>query len=70
MKQRYTLAHPVLMPKTVDVYLNHRSILASLLHNAAVIRGNLLDLGCGNQPYKSLLSALPFDVTCVTQDVT
>jgi SAM-dependent methyltransferase len=66
MKPKYTPDHPVLTPQTVDIYLSHKSILAALISNAGVLRGELLDIGCGNQPYKALFSAPPFGVTHYT----
>jgi SAM-dependent methyltransferase len=47
--------NPVLGPWTVTLYLHRKKILSSLLKSAPNLKGRLLDVGCGNKPYKSLI---------------
>ena len=47
--------NPKLGPWTFVLYLHRRKILDSLLENLPHLKGTLLDVGCGNKPYRSLI---------------
>ena len=46
---------PRLGPWTVFIYLHRQPILAAVKDAAPLLLGRLLDVGCGNKPYASLL---------------
>jgi len=46
---------PQLGPWTVFLYLHRKPILNAVTEAAPLLRGRLLDVGCGNKPYASLL---------------
>lgn len=48
--------NPRLGPWTVVLYLHRKPILDAVRQAAPVLRGDLLDVGCGNKPYASLLN--------------
>lgn len=49
-------------PKNIDRFLIRSSILDALKHNHAKFIGVLLDVGCGQSPYKPLLMSSPGQV--------
>lgn len=55
---------PRLTPTKLDIFFIRTSILKSLQEVLPYLSGTLLDIGCGHQPYKSLLLNPP---SCVTQ---
>jgi SAM-dependent methyltransferase len=46
-------------PRTMGFYSVKKAILDSLKSNLPNFYGNLIDIGCGNQPYKELLLSNP-----------
>ncbi|MFT3703608.1 MAG: class I SAM-dependent methyltransferase [Agriterribacter sp.] len=46
---------PKLGPWTFTLYLHRKKILSSLLKATNKLTGKLVDVGCGNKPYKSLI---------------
>lgn len=50
---------PVCRPATLDIFLVRRAILRLLRDTLPRLQGRLLDVGCGEQPYRSLLTAPP-----------
>ena len=50
---------PPCRPSTLDSFGNRRLLLRTLKGALANFRGRLLDVGCGHQPYRSLLLAPP-----------
>jgi SAM-dependent methyltransferase len=53
---------PVCIPGKLDTFPIRRSILSSLQKALVRFEGVLLDVGCGQMPYKSLLTAQPSKV--------
>lgn len=53
---------PPCKPENIDRYLIRTSILDALKHNHAKFTGVLLDVGCGQSPYKPLLMSSPGQV--------
>jgi SAM-dependent methyltransferase len=47
--------NPRMGPWTIFLYLHRQPILAAVKTAAPFLRGRLLDVGCGNKPYASLL---------------
>jgi len=47
--------NPRLRPWTVFLYLHRKPILDAVKEAAPLLRGRLLDVGCGNKPYASIL---------------
>lgn len=47
---------PRLRPHTIDRYVHRRSILRALRASLPEIRGRVLDVGCGEMPYRPLLT--------------
>jgi SAM-dependent methyltransferase len=47
--------NPGLGPWTVVLYMHRRAILNSLQKAAPLLTGRLLDVGCGNKPYLSII---------------
>jgi SAM-dependent methyltransferase len=50
---------PPCRPSTLDSFGNRRLLLRALKSSLSNFRGRLLDVGCGHQPYRSLLLAPP-----------
>ena len=50
---------PVCRPSTLDSFGNRRLILAALKRELAPFTGLVLDVGCGEKPYRSLLLSPP-----------
>ena len=50
-----TFLAPKLYPANLDRYLIRKSILDALLSARDRLRGTMIDVGCGQMPYKSLL---------------
>jgi SAM-dependent methyltransferase len=48
---------PKCRPSTLDSFGNRRLLLASVKRALGNFRGTVLDVGCGDQPYKSLILA-------------
>ncbi len=46
---------PRMGPWTVVLYMHRKRILKSLMANVPVLKGRLLDIGCGNKPYETIL---------------
>ena len=51
---------PKLGPWTFVVYLHRKKILESLLKAIPFLNGNLLDVGCGTKPYKSIINTISY----------
>jgi SAM-dependent methyltransferase len=54
---------PVCRPSTLDSFGNRRLILAAVQRALAEFAGTVLDVGCGEKPYKGLLLAAPSRAT-------
>lgn len=54
---------PACAPSTLDIYLTRSSILEALKRQHPHLKGVLLDVGCGQSPYKPLLMSPPGGVT-------
>lgn len=54
---------PPCRPSTLDSFGNRRLLLRALKGSLANFRGSLLDVGCGYQPYRSLLLTPPSQAT-------
>jgi len=54
---------PPCRPSTLDGFGNRRLLLRALKGSLANFRGRLLDVGCGHQPYRSLLLSSPSRAT-------
>jgi SAM-dependent methyltransferase len=54
---------PPCRPSTLDSFGNRRLLLRALTDALSNFRGRLLDLGCGYQPYRSLLLSPPSQAT-------
>ena len=54
---------PACRPSELDTYIVRRSILKALRTQLPRFKGTLLDVGCGNMPYKALLLASPSRVS-------
>jgi len=53
---------PSLAPANIDRYLARVAILQAIRSSSSHLRGRCLDVGCGDQPYRSLLLQPPFQV--------
>ncbi len=62
MKQSYFL-NPVFNPKKLDIFLIRQAILSSLYGHLGYFEGTLLDVGCGQMPYKPLVTSPPSRVS-------
>ncbi|MBI4325130.1 MAG: class I SAM-dependent methyltransferase [Chloroflexi bacterium] len=51
--------NPVCSPSTLDVFWPRQAILRALLGQLPEFHGTLLDIGCGQMPYRSILLAPP-----------
>ncbi|HVO73170.1 MAG TPA: glycosyltransferase [Ignavibacteriaceae bacterium] len=47
--------NPQLVPENVDLYLIRKGIKESIIKNLSRFKGILLDLGCGEMPYKNFI---------------
>lgn len=54
---------PSLAPSNVDRYLPRIAILQAIRGCSSHLRGRCLDVGCGDQPYRSLLLQPPFQIS-------
>jgi SAM-dependent methyltransferase len=54
--------NPVCLPSTLDYFFVRKSILSSLKEQLPKFKGTLLDVGCGQMPYKKILIASPSQV--------
>jgi SAM-dependent methyltransferase len=54
---------PPCRPSTLDSFGNRRLLLRALKGSLSNFRGRLLDVGCGYQPYRSLLLSAPSQAT-------
>jgi len=54
---------PPCRPSTLDSFGNRRLLLRALKGSLSNFRGRLLDVGCGYQPYRSLLLSSPSQAT-------
>ena len=55
-KSRYhSFLNPILRPDSLDTAGVRRAILDALTSNARFLKGVLLDVGCGDMPYKEIL---------------
>jgi len=50
---------PACTPYTLDAYFARRAVLESLVESLPNFSGTVLDVGCGQKPYRSLLLAPP-----------
>ena len=50
---------PTCKPNVLDIFIVRRSILSSLQTQIPQYEGTLLDVGCGQMPYKTLLTSSP-----------
>lgn len=55
--------HPVLTIETLDHYWVRNSILDAIKRSLPYFTGTLLDVGCGQQPYRSILTSSPSSVS-------
>lgn len=51
------------LPRTLDRYFIRGSILQALKAHLPYMQGTLLDVGCGQMPYKTLVTSFPSQVT-------
>lgn len=58
-----TFFSPKLSAAQIDVYQVRNAIITSLKGSLDIFKGTLLDVGCGQMPYKSLLTQSPSKVT-------
>jgi len=54
---------PTCRPRNLDTFIVRESILSSLKNQIPKCEGTLLDVGCGQMPYKTLLTSSPSRVT-------
>ena len=54
---------PPCRPTTLDSFGNRRLILRALTNVLSNFKGRVLDVGCGHQPYRSLLLSFPSQAT-------
>ena len=54
---------PSLSLSNIDRYLPRIAILQAILSCTSYLRGRCLDVGCGDQPYRSLLLHPPFEIS-------
>lgn len=54
---------PSAAPGQIDRFLPRQAILQAIQRNHAFLRGRCLDVGCGDQPYRSLLLQPPFQIS-------
>lgn len=59
MRSHHEFLNPRLLPATLDRFLTRRAILTALRAQLVSLHGTVLDIGCGNMPYKSLVLAPP-----------
>jgi SAM-dependent methyltransferase len=52
---RNSFLTPILNTESLDIFIIRSSILDALTKNIGQFKGTLLDVGCGEMPYKSLL---------------
>lgn len=50
---------PAFRPRSLDSAVSRRAILSFLEQETPSLTGTVLDVGCGHQPYRSLLTAAP-----------
>lgn len=62
-KLPFQIAKPVLTTDTLDRYWVKHSILEAVESALPQFTGTLLDIGCGEQPYRALLTSPPSGVT-------
>ena len=60
MSKNYDFLKPQLLKDNLDRFYIRKSILNSIQKQFMHFYGTLLDIGCGDQPYKSLLTSPPF----------
>jgi SAM-dependent methyltransferase len=53
---------PSLAPSNIDRYLTRKAILHAICSCSDHLQGLCLDVGCGDQPYRSLLLQPPFQI--------
>jgi SAM-dependent methyltransferase len=54
---------PSLAPSQIDRFLPRQAIFKAIQLHHAHLRGRCLDVGCGDQPYRSLLLQPPFQIS-------
>ena len=66
MKEKKTIENnngdflnPQLSIENMDIYFVRKSILKAITENLPEFYGTLLDIGCGEMPYKQILTSLP-----------
>lgn len=61
--ENHQFLHPSIRLSNVDRFIHRQALLDQVSHSHDFLFGRCLDVGCGNQPYKSLLLKPPFTVT-------
>jgi SAM-dependent methyltransferase len=59
MVEQDDFLNPVCIPSKLDIFPAQRMILDALMEQLHGFRGTVLDIGCGNKPYKRLLLSPP-----------
>ena len=57
--QHHEFLNPLCLPGTVDIFTPRRAILTALQDHLSHFQGKVLDIGCGNKPYRPLLFSPP-----------
>ncbi len=59
MSDHHEFLNPHCLPTTLDKFVPRTAILRALRAKLGEFRGTILDIGCGNMPYKSLVLQSP-----------
>lgn len=60
--RHHDFLNPICLPSTIDYFFVRKAILISLKEQLPNFKGTLLDVGCGQMPYKEILLAPPSQV--------
>jgi len=61
--EHHAFLNPLCSRRTIANFLPRRAILDALTSHLGDFRGTVLDIGCGQMPYKSILLAPPSRAT-------
>lgn len=59
LAEHHRFLNPLCLPSTLDIFPANRMILDALVRHLAELYGTVLDIGCGEMPYKSLILGSP-----------